>query len=39
VRDRLQVMKQFGVNVLNVNPIGPDPIGQLEKLRAIADSI
>ena len=26
-----------GVTVLSVNPIGPDPVGQIEKLRSIID--
>ncbi len=34
VRERLQVFKDVGVTHLNVQPIGPDPLGTIEKLKA-----
>ncbi len=38
IRDRIAAYKEAGVTVLSVNPVGPDPVGQIEKLRAIVDA-
>jgi hypothetical protein len=38
IRDRIAAFKEAGVTVLSVNPVGPDPVGQIEKLRAIVDA-
>ena len=37
IKERVAAFKESGVTVLSVNPIGPDPVGQVEKLRAIID--
>jgi F420-dependent oxidoreductase-like protein len=37
IRERVAAYKEAGVTVLSVNPVGPDPVGQIEKLRAIID--
>jgi hypothetical protein len=37
IKERVAAFKEAGVTVLSVNPIGPDPVGQVEKLRAIID--
>lgn len=34
VRERLQVFKDVGVTHLNVQPVGPDPLGTIEKIKA-----
>lgn len=33
VRERLQVFKDVGVTHLNVAPVGPDPLGTIEKIK------
>lgn len=38
IRDRIGAYREAGVTVLSVNPVGPDPVGQIETLRAIVDS-
>jgi alkanesulfonate monooxygenase SsuD/methylene tetrahydromethanopterin reductase-like flavin-dependent oxidoreductase (luciferase family) len=38
IKDRIAAYKEAGVTVLSVNPVGPDPVGQIEKLRAIVDA-
>jgi alkanesulfonate monooxygenase SsuD/methylene tetrahydromethanopterin reductase-like flavin-dependent oxidoreductase (luciferase family) len=38
IKERVAAYKEAGVTVLSVNPIGPDPVGQIEKLRAIVDA-
>ena len=38
VKERIAAYKESGVTVLSVNPIGPDPVGQIEKLRSIIDA-
>ena len=38
VRERVAAFREAGVTVLSVNPIGPDPVGQIEKLRSIIDA-
>ena len=38
IKERVAAFKESGVTVLSVNPIGPDPVGQIEKLRAIIDA-
>ncbi len=37
IKDRIAAYKEAGVTVLSVNPVGPDPVGQIEKLRSIVD--
>ena len=37
IKERLGSFKEAGVTVLNVNPVGPDPVGTIEQLRALAD--
>lgn len=37
IKERVAAFKEAGVTVLSVNPVGPDPVGQIEKLRAIID--
>lgn len=37
VKERLGAFREAGVTVLNVNPVGPDPVGTIEKLRALVD--
>lgn len=39
VRERLGAFKEAGVTVLNVNPVGPDPLAQVEQLRALVDDV
>ncbi|QLL07388.1 LLM class F420-dependent oxidoreductase [Mycobacterium vicinigordonae] len=34
VKERLAAYRQAGVTILNVHPIGPDPVGDLERLRS-----
>ena len=34
VRERIQVFKEVGVTHLNVSPIGPDPLKQIEMIKA-----
>jgi F420-dependent oxidoreductase-like protein len=38
IKERVAAFKESGVTVLSVNPVGPDPVGQIEKLRAIIDA-
>jgi hypothetical protein len=38
IKERVAAFKESGVTVLSVNPIGPDPVGQIEKLRAMMPS-
>jgi len=37
IKERLGAFKEAGVTVLNVSPVGPDPVATIEKLRALAD--
>jgi F420-dependent oxidoreductase-like protein len=37
VKERLGAFKEAGVTVLNVNPVGPDPVGTIEQLRTLVD--
>jgi F420-dependent oxidoreductase-like protein len=37
VRERIAAYKEAGVTHLQVNPVGPDPVGTIEKLRALVD--
>ena len=37
IRERVAAYKEAGVTVLSVNPVGPDPVREIEKLRAIID--
>ena len=34
VKERIAAFREAGVTVLNVTPVGPDPIGTIEKLKA-----
>lgn len=34
VRDRIEAMRAAGVTILNVMPAGPDPLGDLERLKS-----
>ncbi len=34
VRERLEVFREVGVTHLNVEPVGPDPLGTIEKVKA-----
>jgi F420-dependent oxidoreductase-like protein len=38
IRERLAVYKAAGVTILNVTPVGPDPVKTIERLRALVDS-
>jgi F420-dependent oxidoreductase-like protein len=38
IRERLAAYKAAGVTILNVTPVGPDPVRTIEKLRALLDS-
>jgi hypothetical protein len=38
IKERVAAYKEAGVTVLSVNPVGPDTVGQIEKLRAIVDA-
>jgi alkanesulfonate monooxygenase SsuD/methylene tetrahydromethanopterin reductase-like flavin-dependent oxidoreductase (luciferase family) len=39
VRDRLHAFVERGVTILQVNPVGADPVADLRRLRAIVDSL
>jgi F420-dependent oxidoreductase-like protein len=39
IKERVGAFKEAGVTVLSVNPVGPDPVHQIETLRAIVDDI
>lgn len=39
VRDRLQAYADGGVTILSVDPVGPDPVGDIRRLRELADSL
>jgi F420-dependent oxidoreductase-like protein len=38
IKERIGAYKEAGVTVLSVNPVGPDPVRQIEALRAIVDN-
>jgi F420-dependent oxidoreductase-like protein len=38
VRDRLQAYAAAGVTVLQVDPVGPDPVGDLRRLRELLEN-
>ncbi|MEZ5265102.1 MAG: LLM class F420-dependent oxidoreductase [Acidimicrobiales bacterium] len=38
LKERIGAFKEAGVTVLNVNPIGPDPVKAIEEFRAIVDA-
>jgi F420-dependent oxidoreductase-like protein len=38
IRERLAAYREAGVSILNVAPVGPDPVRTIAKLRALADS-
>jgi len=38
IKERVAAYKEAGVTVLSVNPVGPDPVSEIEKLRAIIDA-
>jgi F420-dependent oxidoreductase-like protein len=37
VRERIAAFAEAGVTVLNVTPVGDDPVGQIEKVRSLLD--
>ena len=37
IKERIAAYKEAGVTVLSVNPVGPDPVGQIELLRTLVD--
>ncbi|MEZ5379323.1 MAG: LLM class F420-dependent oxidoreductase [Acidimicrobiales bacterium] len=37
IKERLAAYKEAGVNMLSVNPVGPDPVGTIEKLKSLID--
>ena len=39
VKERVAAFKAAGVTVLSVNPVGPDPVGQIETLRGIIEEV
>ena len=39
IKERLGAFKEAGVTVLNVNPVGKDAVGQIEKLRGLVDDV
>jgi F420-dependent oxidoreductase-like protein len=38
VKERIAAYREAGVTMLNVNPVGPDPVGQVEQLRTLVDA-
>jgi hypothetical protein len=38
IRDRLAAFRDQGVTVLQVEPVGEDPLGDLRRLRALLDT-
>jgi F420-dependent oxidoreductase-like protein len=39
VRERLEAYVQAGVTILQISPIGPDPLADVRRLRALIDSL
>jgi hypothetical protein len=39
VKDRVAAYKAVGVTVLQVNPVGPDPVRTVATLREIIDEV
>jgi F420-dependent oxidoreductase-like protein len=39
LRDRVRAYVDAGVTVLHIDPIGPDPVGDVRRMRAIVDSL
>jgi len=39
LRDRVRAYADAGVTVLHIDPIGPDPVGDVRRMRAIVDSL
>lgn len=39
VAERLAAYRDAGVTVISVNPVGPDPVGQVERLRELIDAL
>jgi hypothetical protein len=39
IKERLHAFKEAGVTVLQVNPIGPDAVQQIELLRSLMDDV
>ncbi|MEY3397242.1 MAG: hypothetical protein RLZZ534_1204, partial [Actinomycetota bacterium] len=37
IKERIGAFKEAGVTVLQVNPVGPDPVREIETLRSILD--
>jgi F420-dependent oxidoreductase-like protein len=38
VKERIAAYREAGVTMLQVNPVGPDPVRQIEQLRALVDA-
>jgi F420-dependent oxidoreductase-like protein len=38
VRERIAAFAEAGVTVLNITPVGDDPVGQVERVRALLDA-
>ena len=38
LKERIGAFKEAGVTVLNVNPVGPDPVRTIEEFRSLLDS-
>jgi F420-dependent oxidoreductase-like protein len=39
IKERLGAFKEAGVTVLNVNPVGPDPVKAIEQIRSLVDEV
>ena len=37
VKERIAAYREAGVTMLQVNPVGPDPVRQIEALRELVD--
>ena len=37
LKERIGAFKEAGVTVLNVNPVGPDPVRTIEQFRELLD--
>ena len=38
IRERLAAYREAGVTILNVSPVGPDPVGTIARLRRLVDA-
>jgi hypothetical protein len=39
IKERVAAYKEAGVTVLSINPVGPDAVKTVEKLRNIIDNV